>query len=552
LALERHATSKLRTTEDLLGISTLGFRGEALPSIAAVARVLLETRLREESAGTRIEIHGGKIQSVKEVGCAAGTVVEVRNLFYNVPARRKFLRSDSTELGHVTSLATHYALAHPDRAFRLKSGSQTLFEVAPVERLRERAYQLLGRQTFEELVEVNRASAELPAPYTQSAFGTEPATTSSPGTIAVEGFISRPEVERSSAANIYIFVNRRLVRDRMLLSAIREAYRNILPARSYPMVLLFLELPPSEVDVNVHPQKIEVRFRHTGFVHDFALETLWGALTAARPPAQFPTRTTETSAARASTPPLASHTTPAAEPLVLRPPTLPPVEQRLPLAVSPPMATAACVATAIEVEEPLPAGSPSNLEELRPLGQIANSFIVAAGPSGLWLIDQHVAHERVLFEQHLRARGRGQVEGQRLLTPALLELSPRHQAVWEEIARELEANGFEIERFGARTLAVQAGPAGVAASEIERLLEEIFTAVEHEASARTLDSLQRQIAASVSCHAAIKVNMPLTTAKMEWLLRELARTEAPMTCPHGRPVVLHYSLREIQKAFKRI
>ncbi|MFQ5817202.1 MAG: DNA mismatch repair endonuclease MutL [Terriglobia bacterium] len=557
LAFERHATSKLRTPDDLLAIATLGFRGEALPSIAAVARVVMETRPREQSSGTRIEIHAGKMLSVKEVGCAPGTLVEVRNLFYNVPARRKFLRSDATESSHVASLATHYALAHPERGFLLKSGSQTLFDVAPVSHLRERAYQVLGRQTFDELFEVNRAAAELPPAPFQSAFGAEPPPQSgaaSGGNIALEGFLSRPEVERTSAASIYVFVNRRLVRDRMLLSALRAAYRNILPARAYPMALLFLELPPVEVDVNVHPQKIEVRFRRPGFVHNFVSETLRQALTAARPLAHFPVRPPEAAEARPSPPRQGGAGTPApprAEPFTLRPPTVPPQEQRLPFVVAEPSAAAECAGAPV-VTEPPPPSAPNELEELKPLGQIANSFIVAASPSGLWLIDQHVAHERILFEQHLRARSRGAVEGQRLLMPALVELTPRQQALWEEIAQELAANGFELEPFGPRTVAVQAAPAGVAARQIERLLSEILAAVEREAESRTLERLRRQIAASVSCHAAIKVNLPLDAAKMEWLLRELARTEAPMTCPHGRPIVLQYSLRAIQKAFKRI
>ncbi len=551
LAFERHATSKLRTADDLRAIATLGFRGEALPSIVAVARVVLETRTREEPAGTRIEIHGGKMLAVKEVGCAPGTMVEVRNLFFNVPARRKFLRSDSTELGHVVQLATHYALAHPECGFALKSGAEMVLEAAPVSALRERAYQVLGRQALEELVEMKPVTAEIPAPQFASAFG-GPAAAVSPGKIAVEGFLSRPEVERPSASSIYVFVNRRLVRDRTLLSAIREGYRNILPTRAYPMVLLFLELPATEVDVNVHPQKIEVRFHHPGFVHDFVLEAIRQTLTAARPLAPFPMRAVEPVAPATAQPARAGVAPAPTEPLVLRSPSVPPVAQRLPLAAREAPAVAECGATTVAVESPPAVSEPTELGLLKPLGQIANSFIVAASPTGLWLIDQHVAHERVLFEQHLRARVQGAVEGQRLLAPALFELTPRQQALWEEIRQELAANGFEIEPFGPRTVAVQAAPAGVAASAIEPLLGEILEAVEREAESRTLESLRRQIAASVSCHAAIKVNMPLDAAKMEWLLGALARTEAPMTCPHGRPVVLHYSLREIQRAFKRI
>ncbi len=208
-------------------------------------------------------------------------------------------------------------------------------------------------------------------------------------------------------------------------------------------------------------------------------------------------------------------------------------------------------AAALEAPAAAVAGE-HELATLKPLGQISNSFIVAVGPSGLWLVDQHVAHERILFERHLQARKQGAVESQRLLTPALVELTPRQQALWQEIARELEASGFESEAFGPRTIAVKAAPTGVLASGIDRLLREILESVERETQPVTRAALERQIAAAVACHAAIKVNTPLAQTQMEWLLRELARTELPMTCPHGRPVVLQYSLREIQQAFKRI
>lgn len=554
LAFERHATSKLRTPDDLLAIATLGFRGEALPSIAAVSRVLLETRPQRPAApaGTRIEVHAGKLLSVKEVGCAPGTRVEVRDLFYNIPARRKFLRSDSTELAHIASLASHYALAHPERAFALKSATRAFLDVAPADRLHTRAYQVLGRQILDELIDIGRITVEIPPMPFLSAFGGQQHAPPSPGTITVQGFVSRPGVEKASS-NIYTFVNRRPVRERVLQSAIREAYRNILPARAYPTVLLFLELPATEVDVNVHPQKIEVRFRQQGFVHDFVQQAIRQALTAAGAVARFPAKVPAVAQApvpetepRGQPSPRAP-APPVAEPFALRPPTLPPPEQPLPFT---PAAESTHAAAAVPESTP-PGIGESELATLKPLGQISNSFIVAVSPSGLWLVDQHVAHERILFENHLRARNQGAVAGQRLLTPALVELTPRQQALWQEIARELEANGFESEAFGPRTIAVKAAPAGVAASSIERLLREILESVERETQPMTLEALQRQIAASVACHAAIKVNMPLEQTKMEWLLRELARTEVPMICPHGRPIVLHYSLREIQQAFKR-
>ena len=283
LAFERHATSKLRTSDDLLAISTLGFRGEALPSIASVSRLLLETCTAGDEQGTRIEFAGGKLLSVKPAGLPVGTSVSVADLFYCVPARRKFLKSDTTELGHIASLVTHYALAHPDKQFTLKTPTQEIVNVAPVETMAERVYQLLGRQALEEMVEVPAVSSPIRAAITEPEL--EAAERAS--AISVHGFISRPEVQRSNRNGIFVFVNRRLVRDRLLLHAIHESYRNIQPPDVFPVVLLFVDLPSEEVDVNVHPAKIEVRFRHSQFVHDFARDVLRQALGRARPIPSF-------------------------------------------------------------------------------------------------------------------------------------------------------------------------------------------------------------------------------------------------------------------------
>jgi len=318
------------------------------------------------------------------------------------------------------------------------------------------------------------------------------------------------------------------------------------------------------VDVNVHPQKIEVRFRHQGFVYDFVLNTVRQALKAARPIARFaPAETGRPPRAVPAVPPASVPEAvtlevelPPVDTLELEPPRPLPAAQRLPFSesaaapVAPARPAGGLPASAARPQATRP--SAAELASLRPLGQISSSFIVAVNESGLWLIDQHVAHERVLFEGHLRARQAGAVAGQRLLTPVLFELSPGQQVLWERIGEELEANGFELDSMGPRTIAVKTAPAGVAAGNIERLLREILDNVEKEARQVSLEALQQQIAASVSCHAAIKVNMPLTETKMSWLLAELARTDNPATCPHGRPIVLQYSLRDIQRAFKRI
>jgi DNA mismatch repair protein MutL len=601
LAFERHATSKIHSAEDIFEIATLGFRGEALPSMAAVSRLVLETRHASESSGTRLEIAGGKLRDVKEVAWEAGTRVEVRDLFYNTPARRKFLKSESTELGHIASLVTHYALAHPDKGFRLISLNNEILQVSPVSSLRERVYQVMGAQTLEQLIEVAPVERRMtvPAPPGMEEEGESPAEAP---LVRVLGFTSRPEVHKLNRNNIYFFVNRRLVRDRLILHAITEAYRNILPASVFPVALIFLELPAAEVDVNVHPSKIEVRFRHSGFIHDLVRDALRQALLATRAVASFPMGRSsqklpvETDAAevaeklgeeaplgqavqnplvettpsqgRASGPwqdrrgtPLQTRTgTPwraPTTPFRLASLTPEPRTGRLPLeeALSPyaPAAPNWDADSASRPATPPAITAPGELPaDLQPLGQVQESFIVATNPAGLWVVDQHAAHERVLFDRHVRMRQEKKVSMQRLLVPIILELRAEQQVTYQEIAEELAANGFEVEPFGQRTLAVKAAPAETRADDVGDLMREILDNARQEGRTVSLDILQNKIAASVSCHAAIKVNMPLDKSKMDWLLQALAKTECPMTCPHGRPTVLRYGMKDLQKAFKRI
>jgi DNA mismatch repair protein MutL len=586
LAFERHATSKLRTADDLLSIATLGFRGEALPSIAAVSRLLLQTRATEEEEGTRVEFAGGKLVGVNPEGLPPGTTISVADLFYCVPARRNFLKSETTELGHIASLVTHYALAHPDKQFVLKTPTQEIIHATAVETMAERVYQLFGRQALEELFELLPVSSPMRAAITEAELSTEERAAE----LVVRGFASRPEVHRGNRNGIFVFVNKRLVRDRLILHAIHEAYRNVLPPAVFPAVLLFLDLPAEEVDVNVHPAKIEVRFRHPQFVHDFTRDSIRQALSRARPIPSFPgiappatsAGELQNNTAAAAAVAGANQSSTGLPRAVIPPLDVPPVS-------APAMNAASAAGPAIAGDFELtgaplrpepqrfrfengigalsdeslsesvrnfgdfePLASAGSLTELKPLGQVNSSFIVAVNGEGLWIIDQHVAHERVLFEQHLRARRDGQLTGQRMLVPIMAELSPRQIVIFERIAEELTANGFEVAQMGPRSVAIQAAPAGIATSDAERLLMEILDGTERENAAISMDSLQAKIAASTSCHAAIKVNMPLDQEKMEWLLGELAKTEAPMSCPHGRPIVLRYSVREIERAFKRI
>jgi DNA mismatch repair protein MutL len=392
-----------------------------------------------------------------------------------------------------------------------------------------------------------------------------------------------------------VFVNKRLVRDRLILHAIHEAYRNVLPPTVFPAVLLFLDMPAEEVDVNVHPAKIEVRFRHPQFVHDFTRDSIRHALSKARPIPSFTGGAPAEAVApgqgngAASAAAAGAYQTGAGLPRAVIPPLNAPAISPAGVESSatgmPVDAAGAVIAGDFELttvpllpepqrfrfeagigtlsdeslgdaarpfSESEPLASAGSLGELKPLGQVSSSFIVAVNGEGLWIVDQHVAHERVLFEQHLRARREGQLTGQRMLVPMMVELSPRQIVIFERIAEELTANGFEVAQMGPRSVAIHAAPAGIAAPDAERLLMEILDGTERENAAVSMDTLQAKIAASTSCHAAIKVNMPLDQKKMEWLLGELAKTEAPMSCPHGRPVVLRYSVREIERAFKRI
>jgi DNA mismatch repair protein MutL len=625
LAFERHATSKIKNAEDLLSVATLGFRGEALPAIASVSRLRLETRAEQDEAGTVVEINGGKIARVEEAGLPLGTSITVRDLFFNTPARKKFLKAESTELSHIASLVTHCALAHPDKHFELHSAANAMLVAPPVAGYSERVYQVLGKQTLDQLIPVasrqalERVGLPQPPPWRRMSergavgaarenAGSEDSTDREPesfGEIRLHGFVSKPEIPKLNRNSIFMFVNGRTIRDRLLQHALTEAYRNIIPPTVYPVGLLFLELPAGEVDVNVHPSKTEVRFRQHSVMHDFVRDSVRAALMKARPVPQFVTEmrahaTAATSLTRGAMTPdlrigaMAPPTWEAAprasfagdransaglaeaarqgapwDPVgaggfALHAPVPPPVFPRLEFEGGIAVEGNAAVpvaggletipdngcASALEVraEEP----TLSSLSTLKPLGQIRNSFILAVNEDGLWIVDQHVAHERVLFERIRKQRAVEKVESQRLLMPIVLELSPAQHAVFREISDELQYNGFEAEPFGARSVAVKVAPAGVDASAVEKMLEELLEQFSREEQSLNLEKIRARIAASIACHAAIKVNMPLEQNKMEWLLAELAKTDHPYACPHGRPVVLRYSMKDIQKAFKRI
>jgi DNA mismatch repair protein MutL len=607
LAFERHATSKLSDVKDLLAIATLGFRGEALPSIASVSRLVLETRAADEQTGAAVEIAGGKLLRCDEIARPVGTTITVRDLFFNVPARKKFLRSDQTELAHIGSLVTHYSLGHANKRFELYHEGRELLNVTPVASLRDRAFQVFGSQAMNDLVDLEPQTFEitLPLPYRPPFAREESVETVEPevAQFVLEGLVSGPHLQKQNRNSIYLFVNERLIRDKVLLHAISAAYHNLMPAGCYPFALLFLNCDPGEVDVNVHPSKTEVRFRHGSQVHDFVRDAIRASLMQHRPVSSIPIPTSPLPVNQPATPAYTN-----ARSNVQRAAELPfsefsaRVQEFADLPeVSEDPSHAEPLSGAIEAEENLPeiriwsqpqqASSPQPstpvpaemvrpkatgripdthgaldqlsadwdrmdsldaLPHLRPLGQLHESFIVAAGRDGLWIIDQHVAHERILFEQVLRQRAAGTVEIQRLLLPLVLQLTPAQQFEYPRIADELTAYGFESEPFGQRTIAIQAAPAGIGTEDIEKVITEILEIAESELRTASLDEIRRNVSATIACRAAIKINTPLETTKIEWLLRALAACEYPMTCPHGRPIALRYSTKDILKSFHRI
>jgi DNA mismatch repair protein MutL len=571
LAFERHATSKLHDVKDLLTIGTLGFRGEALPSIASVSRLLLETRSLDEQTGTRVEIAGGKILNCDEIARGGGTTIAVRDLFFNVPARKKFLRSEQTELAHIASLVTHYSLAHPDKTFELWNGGANLLHATPVDTLRERVFQVFGSQLLDDLIELQpqTRTLQMPEPH-------EP-----PRAYTVRGFVSRPQVQKNNRNSIFVFVNGRLIRDRLVLHALSSAYHNLMPQACYPFALLFLDCDCEEVDVNVHPSKTEVRFRHQSWVHDFVRDAVREQLMLSRPAPSFTpgmnpqpggglpysdfSQVLQNETAGASLPATVPEYT-------LLPSAPPPARFDFgdaaisltgprygSLSLSEPVKEDALHLRVPDTHggfpgDVLPAATHdmTRIGELRPLGQLHSSFIIAAGADGLWIIDQHVAHERILFEQVLKQQAAGRVEVQHLLMPVILQLTPEQQIEYARIADELHNSGFETEPFGNRTIAVKAAPAAVGQGDLERVIFEILEIAENELRSVSISDLRRGIAASIACRAAIKINTPLDQRKMEWMLRTLAATDYPMACPHGRPVALQYSTRDILKSFHRI
>ena len=592
LAFERHATSKISKAEDLNAIGTLGFRGEALASIAAVARVELVSCTEQSAAGTRVIIEGGRMRDVKDAAHPQGTTISVRDLFFNTPARRKFLRSEATESYHLTNLVTHYALAHPEISFTLTNNGRETIRVAPAKDLRERAYQIFGAQFLDGLLEVNNAVSE----PTETSF-------SLPQIARVRGFVSAPRERRTSRDAQFLFVNGRFVRDRLIGRALSEGYRSILPHGVYPVALLFIDVPLEEVDVNVHPAKTEVRFRRAAAVADAVREAVRASLASAgfaltpemQTPAESSTedfgpdseRITPTDVAEGdltqrtdfpvTRPSFTLRAEPqqerigfgfatAAQPQLSRPDITAvgqsesstssalavedPQSQNRISDIAPPAPSLPPLDSAIKFVREVAVESLST--NIRPVGQLDESFIIATDDEGLLLIDQHVAHERVLFDKYRALETSRRAESQQMLIPETFDLTPAQAAVFDTVAEELESYGFELMRLSGRTVAIKSAPADLPASEARNVLAEVLETVDAEKRGMARATLRDEIAASLACHAAIKVNMPLAPEKMRWLIDRLLQTSSPTTCPHGRPVILRLATQDILKGFHRI
>ncbi len=496
LALERHATSKITKAEDLHEISTLGFRGEAVPSIAAVSRFTLTTRERGTLSGTQIEINGGKIVSVKDIGAAEGTIVEVRNLFFNLPARRKFLRSPPTETAHIEHIVTLCALAHPDVAFRLTVDDREIFNLAPASNLLTRLRELHGKQLSEQLVPVTGSG--------------------------ISGFIGKPGISRSDRSQQHVFVNNRPVESKGINYALREGYHTALMRGQFPVTFLFIEVDPASVDVNIHPTKREVRFRDEFAVRQAVIDTVRAALepkgATAKP---LPVSADAGGDATPSRP--QSFAFSPADDLASRP-----YQQTLPTAE-------------VETDE----------GTWRIIGVLSDLYVLVQSPEGLVLLDQHAAHERVLFEKMLKELAAENAPSQKLLLPQTLELDPHDANFLRGNLKTLHKLGVGISEFGDRTFLIDAVPPYFALDNLLQLFRNIVDELRQTGEQIHARRLGEDRIATTVCRHAVKARDPLRGEELRALLQQLHRCDLPYTCPHGRPTMIQISYAELEKKFGR-
>ncbi len=503
MAFERHATSKIRSEADIESINTLGFRGEALPTIASVAEVSMVTRHADETVGTMVRIEKGAIVSRKGQGAPRGTIVAVRDLFHNVPARLKFLKSVATETSHISNLVTQYALAFPEVKFTLIVGSRTVLRTPGSGSLRDVLVEVYGLETAQAMLEIQSTeSHEEDAPR-------------------VSGFVGPASIARSTRDYLSFFVNRRWVQNRALTFAVEQAYQGMLMLGKHPIVVLNIVLPPQEVDVNVHPTKREVRFRREGEVFLAVQRAVRETLVGFSPVPHMKG-------------PSIRSPGPEPKPLSFF---APPRENRSAISRSPQEGEGVPKAAVPEAQLPI----------LRVIGQFQNTYILAEGPDGMYLIDQHAAHERILFEKILAQYARRSPEVQGLLEPMPIELAPRHAELVASHMEALAESGFSLEPFGERAYLLRAVPAVIRGAEIMPVLMDVIDSLgEAEKSRR-----QERMAQSLACHGAVRAGRGLSVQEMEELIRDLERTSLPRTCPHGRPTMMHLSVHQLEKEFGR-
>jgi DNA mismatch repair protein MutL len=535
LCLERHATSKIKRAADLGAIVTLGFRGEALPSIASVSHFRLRTRGRDAQSGTEIRVNAGLIESVSEAAAPQGTMVEVADVFYNLPARRKFLKSDAAEAAQVSRFVTQLALCYPEVGFTLVSSGRKVLAVPPVTGLSDRLYQIYGDR--QDLIPVDREF----------------------GGLRLHGFIAALAEQGPVRGPQHVFVNRRIVKDRTIAHAILDAYSVATNKERSPEVHLFLEIPPDRIDVNVHPTKAEVRFREQSMVHETVRHALGDAL--GRGPApELTLRTTDVMPGRPMQPSIPGALHGGSYPSRWASP--PPKGggyigggyiQSSPDVVAGDVAPGD-VAPGFSPGITSPTGAPPTpmVRPMIALGQFRDTFIIAMDDEGLCIIDQHVAHERVLFERIMEKLTAESLESQRLLIPAVLELAAAERAALLSKTEALARFGFEVEEFGGDSIKVTSMPALLPVNECETALRALAEDLEGLDRGLRLEDALKQIAATTACHAAVKAHYPLTLEKMHHILEELRATAYSTVCPHGRPVMLRITRREIEKNFDRI
>jgi DNA mismatch repair protein MutL len=550
LAFLRHATSKIKSVDDLYRIKTLGFRGEALPSIASVSLLDMLTRTQESLSGTRTKIEGGVIKDKREAGAPIGTSIVVREIFYNIPARRKFLKSILTETRHVIDLLTKFAIVYPEISLKLTSEGREIFDFKAVDNLRQRVADIFGKNQIEKMVEIK----------TETVTETEKEHI----TTNIGGFLGKAEIARSNRAEFYLFVNRRPIVSRSLYHAVQSGYGELLPKGKFPFAIVFIEIDPGLVDVNVHPTKSEVRFSDEKGVHDLVYSKIKECLTS---PEVMPTLTetgTETVAGKERIqggffPRLGRDL--RREELVKHEGETTKVEgvkekEAEPKADSSPAVSGIRMTEQKEgfrmTGKDSSGGVRTGVQTPREGGnlwQLADTYILSQVKGNLMVLDQHAAHERILYEEAMKNLTQKPASSQQILFPTVLELSPKEFQIFEASKELIQKLGFEIKSFGGRSILVTAVPSVVKNRSGELFLKEILSELEEEEKVEK--NRVKAVAKSFACHAAVKAGDKLTPEEMGSLIHQLFATEEPYSCPHGRPTVVKISLEELNKKFGR-